>query len=182
MKKIAFLVNSVIKGCNKVVSEIEAAFAGDTDIEIFRSAYGGHAEVLASDAVKAGYKYIITVGGDGTINETINGILSCFKTGSDAPSSGYDWEAVSAIRFGVLPRGTGNDFARYFKLSPSVMALKNRILDEKIMKVDVGHTTSTSKDGKPQERFFMNITDVGMGGATVEHMADRRISWLSPGL
>ena len=129
MKKIAFIVNGVIDKHLSVIREIEDVFNGAAEIKIYTSAYDGHIKVLATEAVGAGFQYIITVGGDGTINETVNGIFSCFKTGKRNNPSDYDWFSASAIKFGVLPRGTGNDFSRYFEINPSVLALKNRILE-----------------------------------------------------
>jgi diacylglycerol kinase family enzyme len=49
---------------------------------------------------------LIAVGGDGTLNEMINGVINSFKT-----ENSYDWQKISEIKIGVYP-GSGNDFAR----------------------------------------------------------------------
>ena len=182
MKKVAFLINKTIKRYSSVVREIEQTFIDCADIRILSSEYGGHIELHAADAVKDGCKYIIAVGGDGTINETLNGILSCFKKGNGIGPTEYDWDKVAEIRFGLLPRGTGNDFARFFQMKPGIHELKRKILDDRIRKIDCGWTSYTGIDQQATERFFMNITDVGMGGDTAQELAKNRISWLGPNL
>ena len=182
MKKVAFLVNKTIKRYSSVVYEIKQTFSDCVDMRILSSEYGGHIEQHAADAVKDGCKYIITVGGDGTINEALNGILSCFKKGGGNGPTDYDWDKVAEIRFGLLPRGTGNDFARFFKMKPGILELKRKILDNRVRKIDCGWTKYTGVDKKATERFFMNITDVGMGGYTAQELAKKRIAWLGPNL
>jgi len=62
----------------------------------------GEAEALARAAIRAGCDYIIAAGGDGTLNEVINGIASPHR--------------IRGVRMGIVPLGTANDFARSMKL------------------------------------------------------------------
>src|SRR5205823_13806647 len=64
----------------------------------------GHAAAFARRAVRDKCKYIIAAGGDGTLNEVINGVA----------------RHTRHIRVGLLPLGTGNDFARSLKLPATV--------------------------------------------------------------
>lgn len=74
-----------------------AATLGDLQIRFTQAP--GHATLLARELAAAGYDPIFAAGGDGTLNEVVNGILP-------------DWPGV---RVGVLPMATGGDFARTFR-------------------------------------------------------------------
>ena len=169
MKKIAFLVNRTIKNFEKTVAQIENEF-NKHDIKFFYSDYSRHIEVLAETAIDRGYKNIITVGGDGTLNETVNGIMNAFKKGLSNSIESYDWEAIKEIKVGLLPAGTGNDFSKTIKASNSTSALRNLIEDDRYKMIDIGWSSFFDKKEQPVQRFFINITDVGMGGVVVEKM------------
>lgn len=179
MKKTAFLVNRTIKRADDVMAEIHRVFGPVGEFRIFPTDWPGHVRDLASEAVEQGFGNIIAVGGDGSVNEAVNGLLVPFRRQGGPGPDGYDWEAAAGIGFGLLPRGSGNDFARYFGIGPSMLELRNRITADNRRRIDVGWTSFTGKSGGTEERFFANITDVGMGGATVQHMEKRRIPWLS---
>lgn len=182
MEKITFLINGTISGEPRIRRNILKEFSGAEGLEIQSSDHAGHLAELAAAAVKAGQKYIVTVGGDGSINETVNGIMSALKIADGKGADGYDYEALKEIRFGVLPAGTGNDYARSFGWENDIFRLKNSCMRDKHKLVDMGWASSFTDDQKPIERFFMNITDVGMGGDTVRHMAYKRIPLLGSNL
>src|SRR5438067_9295680 len=71
-------------------------------IEVTQKA--GDAEEFAHEAVRAGCNYIIAAGGDGTLNEVLNGVA----------------EDLERVRIGLVPLGTGNDFARSLKLPAAI--------------------------------------------------------------
>ena len=64
--------------------------------------FAGHATELARELVEKGYDEILILGGDGTLSEAINGIMRADLTA----------EQRAKIQVGLMPRGTGNDFAR----------------------------------------------------------------------
>lgn len=182
MKKVAFLINKVIKRYRQIVSDIEAEFMYSTDCKLFISEKAGHIKELASEAVREGYDYLIVVGGDGTINEVINGIASRCKIKDELNSDSFDWEAIRKIKIGLLPAGSGNDFARYHQLKYDIKYLKFLIEKDKVKALDIGYTIFTDKQNQLVERFFANITDVGMGGHTVQHMDRHKVGWLGSNL
>ncbi len=179
MKKVAFLVNRVIKNYDSIVKKIEDEFTYSFDCKLFISNHGGHIHDLASEAYREGYEYLITVGGDGTLNETLNGALSRFKKGKELTSDNYDWAGIKSVKFGVLPAGTGNDFARYHQLKFDLKYLRYLIEKDVLKPLDIGWTTFQNKDNQQTERFFINITDVGLGGHTVQHMDQHKVRWIS---
>lgn len=108
----------------------------------------GEAGLFAKEAVRNGCDYIIAAGGDGTLNEVINGIA----------------EHAAYVRVGLLPLGTGNDFARSLKLPATVEeniailhATKTRSID--LVRVD-----------SDQVRYFINVSAGGFSGLVDEKL------------
>lgn len=97
-KKLFFVVNGKIKNYEKTISEIEIIFKEKYSLKILSTSKKGNGIAQTLQAVKLGADYIIATGGDGTMNEVINGIMLS-KPESDK------------VIVGLLPRGTGNDFA-----------------------------------------------------------------------
>jgi YegS/Rv2252/BmrU family lipid kinase len=182
MQRVAFLVNRTIRRYDNVVGEIEYRCANDMECKFFSSSYAGHIEEMAAEAVREDFDYIIAVGGDGSVNEALNGILSKFRTGSGTGPEAYDWDAVKKVRFGIYPAGSGNDFARHMGLKSNIRHLRDLIREDSAKAVDVGWTSFTGKKGRPVERFFLNITDVGMGGTTVQHLEKYRVPMIGSNL
>ena len=164
--KIAFLVNSTIRKLTTVRKEIEAAFK-DQEIKFFLSERAGHIYELAQTAISSGYENIIVVGGDGTLNEGINGIVNNFKTGLGNTTDAFDWEKIKQIKVGVYPAGSGNDFVRTVYKDAHLNTLKKLIQGNRSQLIDVGWVSFYNPEGQASTRFYMNITDVGMGGETV---------------
>lgn len=177
MSKIAFLINKLIKNYDNILKDIQSNFAG-TDYQLYFSDYAGHLLELAQKAISDGNNTIITVGGDGTHNEVINGIIKKFKIGEGSEISNYDLEAIKKIRFGLYPAGTGNDFSKSIFVTPNAKQLKENIFNGSSKLLDLGWTSFVDKNQQPCNRFFINITDVGMGGEVARKL-EKKIPLLS---
>lgn len=177
MDKVAFLINRTIRRYDNLLGEFEYRFK-DLNCSFFTSAYARHIEELAKEAVHSGHRSIVAVGGDGTMNELINGVCSAFRN----EAGDIDWEGLKSIRIGLYPGGSGNDFARHLGLKPNIKRMHELLKDGSTRPVDIGRATFTGKNGRPAERFYINITDVGMGGATVQHMEKHRIPMIGSNL
>ena len=103
-------------------------------------------------ALQDGHLNIVAVGGDGTINEAVNGF---FERG--APVSP---DAV----FGFVAAGTGGDFGRSFGLAPGYEAGIARLRSAPIRRVDVGRVSCLSLTGAPLTRYFVNVASFGLSG------------------
>lgn len=111
-----------------------------------------HAAELARRALRDGYDTVVAVGGDGTINETVNGF---FEGGRAVNPS---------AALGVLPRGTGGDFRRTFGWTLDLDQAAERLRRDASQPFDVGLLEFTGPDGSRQSRYFANITSFGVSG------------------
>ncbi|HNE50252.1 MAG: diacylglycerol kinase family protein [Chitinophagales bacterium] len=164
--KIAFLINGSAKGLNKLTQDIQTTFK-EYEPNIFLTEREGHNTELAQTAVTRGYDTIIICGGDGSLNEGINGIIQAFKTGVGDAHEAYNWSQISKIKVGVFPYGSGNDFSKTVQIPRELNDLKGLIQQQHTQLIDIGWASFFSAANELKHRFFINITDVGMGGETV---------------
>jgi YegS/Rv2252/BmrU family lipid kinase len=119
-----------------------------------------HAEDLARQAIKNGFDTIVAVGGDGTINETINGFFE----------GGKALNPNAAL--GVVPRGTGGDFKRTFGWDGELEPAVERLRRDASVPFDVGLLEYTDPSGQKRVRYFANIASFGVSGV-VDHEVNR---------
>jgi diacylglycerol kinase (ATP) len=120
----------------------------------------GEAETLARAAFRGGCDYIIAAGGDGTLNEVINGIASPHP--------------IRGIRMGIVPLGTANDFARSMKLPTHVENNIDILRAKQTVLVDLVRVT-----GK-RTRYFINVSAGGFSGAVDEKLTPQIKSTWGP--
>lgn len=113
----------------------------------------GHGIELAKTAAANGYRYLVAVGGDGTVNEVANGIL--------------DSGAASDMALGTISTGTGSDFARSVGIPRHYINACSCLTSTRKLLIDVGVVEYRSK-GKSSQRFFVNAAGVGFDAAAVE--------------
>lgn len=147
-----------IKKCGKDWPEIQHILTREGfDFDAFVTAHPGHAIELAREGItEKGYKKIISVGGDGTNNEVINGIFLQQRF------------ATNEITMGVIPVGTGNDWRRTFGMSVDYQENINIIKKGHVIRHDIGKVTYYN-NGDPKERFFLNAAGTGLN----ESVCDR---------
>jgi diacylglycerol kinase (ATP) len=116
----------------------------------------GHATGLTNEAIKDGYELVVAVGGDGTINEVVNGFFE-----KEKPLNPKAALAVMSI-------GTGSDFVKTLEFPTTPFEAAERIRLGKAWTVDLGKCSYTGLDGEQRSRFFINIADFGSGGAVVD--------------
>lgn len=153
MKRYCIIVNPTAgKGAaKKALLEIEnnlEKLGIDYDIKI--TEYPGHAILLAQEAGKNGYDTVVAVGGDGTANEVINGLMEAMN-GSQLTAN-----------LAVLPVGRGNDFSYGMGIPQDLESACKLLVEGKTRKIDVGLV----KGGDyPEGRYFGN--GIGIGFDTV---------------
>ena len=114
----------------------------------------GDARRLAAEAVNDGFDLIVAAGGDGTVNEVLNGI-------SVAPD-GFD-----RARLGVLPLGTVNVFARELKIPLQVERAWEVVQRGREMKMDLPCVESFA-DGVCQKQYFVQLAGAGLDARAIE--------------
>lgn len=114
-----------------------------------------HATRIATDALLKGCTHIIAVGGDGTINEVLNGFYAA------------EVKDRHQAAFSVLPMGTASDFSRALQTSARFAYIETLLTDSRDIACDVGRAFYTGWDGHPAIRCFINVADVGIGSDTV---------------
>lgn len=115
---------------------------------------------LARLSVYEGFERIVVVGGDGTVNEVVNGLFD--ETGSRFIGAG--------VSVAVYPSGTGGDLARSLGLAPRTIAEALQLGSDAL--VDVGRATITgaggATSGRVRHKHFVNISSFGASGMIVD--------------
>jgi len=114
-----------------------------------------HAIELATQATENGCDYLIAIGGDGTLHEVVNGMLQ---------------SKIAADKYpvvGLLPYGSGNDFARTAHISNSIEELIDLIQSKSIHKIDLG---KINMHHNQEIRYFINIAGAGLGPEVVQNI------------
>ena len=106
----------------------------------------GHLTELAREAA-ANADLLVAVGGDGTVNEVVNGI------------AGLD------VELALIPRGTGGDFVRTFGIPRKLDRAVEVALRGRTRAIDLGRGRYRSWAGEDEESYFANIASAGMSGA-----------------
>jgi len=114
----------------------------------------GHAIAFTLEGITAGFRKIITVGGDGTLNEVVNGVFL-----NDACST-------LDISLALIPVGTGNDWGRMFGIPLDYKKAIKIIRDNKLMLHDVGMVSYYDGPDK-KYRYFINIAGLGFESVVV---------------
>lgn len=126
-----------------------ALLAEGVDHEVHHTAAPLEAVDITRRAVADGFQRIVAVGGDGTLNEVVNGLLP-----------GVDGSARAALA--VLPSGTGGDFRRSLGLPAGPTHLAAILRRNRTISIDAGIVAFD--DRNTPHRYFVNIADCGVGG------------------
>ncbi len=124
----------------------------------------GDASRAAREALDAGARFLVAVGGDGTVHEVVNGMIV-----EDRPV------APDAV-LGVVAAGSGSDFVRTFGLPDDVAKAVRHLEGERTYRIDAIRA-EFRRHGEAAIRYVPNIAECGLGGAVVER-AERLPRWM----
>ena len=127
------------------------------EAELIQTSSPNHASALAADAVERGFEIIVAAGGDGTLNEVVNGVASV-RGGCEK------------VKIGVLPLGTINVFARELGIPRTLDDAWSAIRAGKARTIDLGRVDYDNTPGKP--RYFVQL-----GGAGLDALAVEEVNW-----
>ena len=113
------------------------------------------ASEIAQRNVIASRPVVVAVGGDGTLNEVVNGF---FRNGAPIPTT---------TKLAMVPLGTGGDFRRTLRIPVDTRQAVDVLRNGMVRRLDAGCVTYTNEDGSTGVRHFINIADAGLGGDVV---------------
>lgn len=117
-----------------------------------------HATQIARRALREGFEAVVAVGGDGTINETVNGFFDEGKP--------VNPEAV----LGILAAGSGSDLARTLDLPDDLESAVQRLGRRDAKAIDLGTAEFTGREGETLKRYFINIANFGLVGDVMKRV------------
>lgn len=143
-------------GSVEATAELQARLGQLPGTSVALTEKEGDAERLAREAVRSGVDLVVAAGGDGTLNEVVNGLAEDF----------------SRSRLGLLPLGTGNDFARSINVPPDLDASLAILAEGHSRATDVGRATFGGKC-----RYFINMAVGGFSPIVSEKADDAKERW-----
>ena len=155
MSKIAFIVNphagNGSAGSNWPAIETLAKNRLGP-FETYMTKRPGDAIVFAKDAVATEARLVVCVGGDGTLNEIVNGIMM------------HEESVRSDVTLGFVPDGTGCDFVRTVSIPADLEHAIDLIAAGPVRNIDLGKLSFRDHHGSDCFRYFHNVTSFGLGG------------------
>jgi diacylglycerol kinase (ATP) len=112
----------------------------------------GHAIEIAREAAGDGYRYLVAVGGDGTVHEVANGIMATANADKTA--------------LGIVCTGTGSDLSRSVGISRDFARVCSSFTTPRTRKIDIGLVRYRS-EGRARERYFINSAGIGFDATVV---------------
>jgi len=140
----------------RVTEVLVQAFARDLDLQVVTTTHRGHAVALGEQAVEEGIDLVITLGGDGLVNEVINGLLAS-GPGPRVPM------------LATVPGGSGNVFARALGLPPHAVQATGQLLDAIRLQ-----RTRTIGLGRANGRYFAANAGLGIDAEVIAAMERQR--------
>lgn len=123
-----------------------------------------HAIEISRAAIKEGAELIVGVGGDGTVNEIANGFFE-------------NQDIINPeTALGIIPSGRGSDFSRSLNIPANLKNAMQIITEAPSHRIDAGKVRFRAHSGQDEERYFLNITDFGIGGEVVHRMSMKQSS------
>ncbi len=135
-----------------------AALARDRlgPFDAYVTASSGDAQAFAKEAVMKGASTVVCVGGDGTLNEVVNGLMGV--------------EAHQRAVLGFIPNGTGCDFIKSVPIPRDPQEAIQRIRQRRVRTIDLGKLVFLNHAGRRAVRYFHNVTSFGLGGEVDERV------------
>ncbi len=167
--KVAIILNGVSRKKKFFYREIHSLLKQKFDITVFETQFAQHAAELAYSASKEKFDCILVAGGDGTLNQVLNGLVQA-------------QEETTFPSLGIIPLGTGNDFARTCGIKPDANQIANLLTQNSPKPTDIGKISCHDDEGKELTKYFINVCSIGMGPEVVKRLmkSDRSLGpWLT---
>jgi len=166
--KIAIILNGISRKKKKFYQYILPALQRKFSVSIFETRYANHAHELAATAVTDKYDIILSAGGDGTLHQVVNGMMSVALE-NQLPT------------LGLIPLGSGNDFANTIGATANTADLLELLSINQPRPIDLGKLICKDASNQELVKYFINACSIGMGPATVKQMT-KAPPWLGADL
>jgi YegS/Rv2252/BmrU family lipid kinase len=160
IKKTHFIVNPAsaagrtAKYLQELVSSIDRRLKGLYSMELTQRPLDAIGR--ARRAVERGCELLVAVGGDGTLNEILNGLFS------------RDKMINPDCRLGFIASGTSKGYHTALNIPKNFDDQVHLLCNDDERKVDLGKVSYDDKEGKPTQRYFINECQAGIGGTVVK--------------
>lgn len=121
-----------------------------------------HAVELVSKGIKSGFRKIIAIGGDGTLHEVVNGIMTQKNF------------APSEILLAMISVGTGNDWIKTHHISNDYKEAIQQIKKGKTIQQDIGQVIFKNNDHLTESRYFVNSVGIGFDARVVKYILPKK--------
>jgi YegS/Rv2252/BmrU family lipid kinase len=155
--KVAIILNGLSGRKKLFYSRLLPVIRACATATVFETRSRTDAFDFSAKAVSKNYDLILAAGGDGTIHQVVNGMLSSNVPVDQLPM------------LTILPVGSGNDFARTVNITLRAADLKKRLTCLMPRLIDVGSTTF-QKDSREYHSYFINVASAGMGPEVLNKM------------
>ncbi len=136
------------------------------ELDVVTTAGARQATELAAAAVGERRPLVVSLGGDGTLHEVVNGLMQARGALPGAPV-----EAAALPALGVIATGTGGDFGRALGIAARVEDYLAALAGGHERALDVGLARFAGADGAPLERYWINVLSAGVGGLVDRYAA-----------
>jgi diacylglycerol kinase (ATP) len=157
--KIAVILNGISIHKQKFHKRFLPKLTSCFVVDVFETHTKDDAAILASKAADMQYKIILAAGGDGTLNQVINGVINGRESQENLPA------------IGVIPLGSGNDFARGIDLLRNPVEKLMTLLKKNSPRlIDLGKVQYSRGEKRNCFTYFINVADIGMGPEVVSRV------------
>jgi YegS/Rv2252/BmrU family lipid kinase len=159
--KAVFVVKTAPSGSFDIGRDLAVLPGGDsfTEVAVEFTRYSGHAIDIAREHC-ASADLVVAVGGDGTLNEVVNGCMAAMA--EDA--------TLKLPVFGIIASGTANDFIKSTSLRGSLEEVVALAASKSYRPVDLGRVDYRDLSGHEVCRYFINVADVGIGASVARRV------------
>jgi YegS/Rv2252/BmrU family lipid kinase len=169
-EKWQVIVNPIsgLKKSKQAWTTIKASLEQEIDFEESYTEYAHHAVAIVSDALKNNIKNILCIGGDGTLHDVVNGVMT------------QNICEPKEIKIAFYSCGTGNDWQRTNVVNTSIESFISRFKAQQYLLHDVGKI-ACFKNGQDYIHYFINMAGVGFDAFVVQNMSEKttgRFSYL----
>lgn len=159
--KIAVILNGISKKKKNFYHRILPALKELWPVDVYETRAKDDAITHAANVVNKEYDLILAAGGDGTLHQVLNGLLNNNEESPILPV------------LGVIPIGSGNDFAKAVYIDGTAKQLVRLITDFRPRQIDIGkvHFSIDTSEFNQRHRYFINEADIGMGPEVVKKVS-----------